>query len=62
MVVDVRKTKSAKAADIFIQIKPRGDSRPCGHCGGGQGIALDLRTLERDTGVSLATWQDLMAG
>ena len=61
VVIDVRRTKSAKAADIFIPIKPRKDfealwtlrALACG-------LELDAAEVEEQTGVELAVWQDLM--
>ncbi len=62
VIVDVRKTKSAKAADVFIQIKPRRDFEGLWTLRAlEQGIELDPRQVLDDTGVPLATWQDLMA-
>ncbi len=59
--IDVRKTKSANAADIFIQIKPRRDFEALWTLRAlSRGISLDGDLVERDTGVPLATWQDLM--
>ena len=61
VLVDVRKTKSAKAADIFIQIKPRKDFEALWTLRAlAQDIDLDPRQVEDETGVPLATWQDLM--
>ncbi len=61
VIVDVRKTKSAKAADIFVQIKPRRDFEGLWTLRAlAQGIELDPETVEQDTGVPIATWQDLM--
>jgi formylmethanofuran dehydrogenase subunit B len=61
VIVDVRKTKSAKAADIFIAIKPRRDFEGLWALRAlAQGIELDPQQVEEDTGVALATWQDLM--
>lgn len=61
VIVDVRKTKSAKAADIFIQIKPRRDFEGLWTLRAlAQGVELDPQQVEEDTGVPLATWQDLM--
>ena len=61
VIVDVRKTKSAKAADIFIQIKPRRDFEGLWTLRAlAQDIELDAEQVERDTGVPLSTWQDLM--
>jgi formylmethanofuran dehydrogenase subunit B len=61
VIIDVRKTKSAKAADIFIQIKPRRDFEAAWTLRAlAQGVELDpVQTLE-DTGVELSVWQDLM--
>jgi len=61
VIVDVRKTKSAKAADIFIPIKPRRDFEGLWTLRAlAQGIELDPREVEADTGVELAVWQDMM--
>ena len=61
VLVDVRKTKSAKAADIFIQIKPRRDFEALWALRAlAQGIELEARQVEGETGVPLATWQDLI--
>ena len=61
VIVDVRKTKSAKAADIFVQIKPRRDFEGLWTLRAlANGIDLDPETVEADTGVPMATWQDLM--
>ena len=59
-LVDVRKTKSAKAADLFLQLKPRSDFE----------LAWALRSLakgidpdpsvEEKTGISLETLRELM--
>jgi formylmethanofuran dehydrogenase subunit B len=61
VIVDVRKTKSARAADIFIQIKPRQDFEALWALRAlAQGIELDAQQVERETGQPLAVWQDLM--
>jgi formylmethanofuran dehydrogenase subunit B len=61
VLVDVRKTKSAKAADIFLQIKPRKDFEALWVLRAlAQDLELDAREVEDETGVPLATWQDLM--
>ncbi len=61
VIVDVRKTKSARAADIFIQIKPRRDFEALWTLRAlAQDIELDAEQVERDTGVPITTWQDLM--
>jgi len=61
VVVDVRKTKSTKAADIFVQIKPRKDFEGLWTLRAlAAGIELDPVEVEAETGVPLATWQDVM--
>jgi len=61
VIVDVRKTKSAKAADLFIQIKPRRDFEALWTLRAlAKGVSLDAQEVERQTGVELAVWQDLM--
>ncbi len=61
VVVDVRKTKTARTADIFLQIKPRCDfealwtlrALACG-------VDLDPDDVKQATGQPLDAWQDLM--
>tara|TARA_B100000676_G_scaffold194880_2_gene191531 strand:+ start:4984 stop:6354 length:1371 start_codon:yes stop_codon:yes gene_type:complete len=61
VVVDVRKTKSANAADIFIPIKPRRDFEGLWTLRAlAKGIELDPAQTLEDTGVELSVWQDLM--
>ncbi|MEQ8790354.1 MAG: formylmethanofuran dehydrogenase subunit B [Pirellulaceae bacterium] len=61
VVVDVRKTKSAKAADIFVQIKPRKDFEALWTLRAlANDVKLDAEEVERETGQPLAFWQDLM--
>jgi formylmethanofuran dehydrogenase subunit B len=61
VLVDVRKTKSAKAADIFLQIKPRKDFEALWTLRAlAKGLALDADEVEAETGVPLAAWQDVM--
>ena len=61
VIIDVRKTKSAKAADIFLQIKPRSDFEAAWTLRALlQGIELDPEQVERETGLSLEIWQDLV--
>ncbi len=61
VVVDVRRTKSAKAADIFIQIKPKKDFEALWTLRAlAKGLDLDPEQVKRDTGVEFAVWQDLM--
>lgn len=59
VVVDVRKSKSAPAADIFIQVKPRKDFEALWILRAlVKGVALSEAECA-DTGVPLAQWQDL---
>ncbi|MCH2114200.1 MAG: formylmethanofuran dehydrogenase subunit B [Pirellulales bacterium] len=61
VIVDVRKTKSAKAADIFLQIKPRKDFEALWTLRAlAQDIELDANRVQKETGIELAVWQDLM--
>jgi formylmethanofuran dehydrogenase subunit B len=61
VVIDVRKTKSAKAADLFLQIPPRKDFEALWTLRAlAADIPLEAAVVERDTGISLARWQDLM--
>ncbi|MEN9554477.1 MAG: Formate dehydrogenase [Planctomycetota bacterium] len=61
VVVDVRRTKSAKAADIFIQIKPKKDFEALWTLRAlAKGLELDPEQVKRETGVEFAVWQDLM--
>ncbi len=61
VIVDVRRTKSAKAADIFLQIKPRKDFEALWTLRAlAQGLELDADEVEAETGVPLATFQDVM--
>lgn len=61
VIVDVRKTKSARAADIFVQIKPRKDFEALWTLRAlAKGIELDPEEVERETGNPLSLWQDLM--
>jgi len=61
VIVDVRQTKSVKAADIFIQVKPRKDFEGLWTLRAlAQGIELDAQLVEEETGQPLSVWQDLM--
>ena len=61
VIVDVRKTKSAKAADIFMQIKPRKDFEALWTLRAlARDIELDPAQTLRETGIELSRWQDLM--
>jgi formylmethanofuran dehydrogenase subunit B len=61
VIVDVRKTKSARAADVFIPVKPRGDFEALWTL---RALARDLEVdparVEQDTGQPLSVWRDLM--
>ncbi|MFO0914225.1 MAG: formylmethanofuran dehydrogenase subunit B [Pirellulales bacterium] len=60
VIVDVRRTKSAKAADIFVQIKPRKDFEALWTLRAlVMGIELDGAKVEEETGVPMSVWQDL---
>ena len=61
VVVDVRKTKSARAADLFIPVRPRKDFEALWTLRAlAAEIELDPEMVERETGQPLAVWQDLM--
>jgi formylmethanofuran dehydrogenase subunit B len=61
VIVDVRRTKSAKAADIFIQIKPKKDFEALWTLRAlAKGIELDPDLVHRETGVEFSVWSDLM--
>jgi formylmethanofuran dehydrogenase subunit B len=59
VLVDVRRTPSARAADIFIQVKPRSDFEVLWALRAlVKGLAVDA-AIEETTGVPLATLHDL---
>jgi formylmethanofuran dehydrogenase subunit B len=59
--VDVRKTKTAKAMDLFFQIKPRSDFEALWTLRAlAKGVDVDPQQVKQDTGIELARWQDLM--
>lgn len=61
VIVDVRKTKSARAADLFLQIKPRRDFEALWTLRAlAQDLEVDPEQVERETGQPLSVWQDLM--
>ena len=61
VVIDVRKTKTAKTADIMLQIKPRKDFEALWTLRAlANDVELDPVEVERETGIELAVWQDLM--
>ncbi len=60
VLIDVRKTKSAKAADIFLQLKPRSDFELAWALRGlAKGIDIDPK-VEQKTGIPLDTLRDMM--
>ena len=60
VLIDVRRTKSAKAANIFLQIKPRADFELAWALRGlAKGIEIDP-SVEETTGIKLETLKDLM--
>jgi formylmethanofuran dehydrogenase subunit B len=59
--IDVRKTKTAKAMDLFFQIKPRSDFEALWTLRAlAKGIEVDPQQVQNETGIELARWQDLM--
>lgn len=61
VVVDSRRSESANEADVFLQIKPGGDFEAIWILRAlAAGIEVDPTQSERDTGLPLSTWQDLM--
>jgi formylmethanofuran dehydrogenase subunit B len=61
VLVDVRKTKTAKAMDEFYQIKPRKDFEALWILRAlAKGFDLDPALVLEDTGIELARWQELM--
>ena len=62
VVVDTEFTESAREADLFLRIKPGADFEGLWVLRAlASDIEVDRAVVEQDTGVSLATWQDLMA-
>ena len=60
VVVDVRKTKTSKTADVFLQIKPRADFEAIWTLRAlVRGIELDPELVQQETGQPLSAWQDL---
>ncbi len=60
VLIDVRKTKSAKAADLFLQIKPRSDFELAWALRGlAKGIDVDP-SVEEKTGIKLDVLRDVM--
>ncbi|MSR58988.1 MAG: formylmethanofuran dehydrogenase subunit B [Planctomycetaceae bacterium] len=61
VLIDVRKTKSARAADIFLQIKPRSDFELAWAMRGiAAGVEIDP-DIEKVTGISLDVLKDVVA-
>ena len=61
VVIDVRKTKTSRTADHFMQIKPRSDFEALWTLRAlAKGIALDPEQVEADTGLPLSRWEELM--
>ena len=62
VLIDVRKTKSAKAVDIFLQIKPRSDFELAWAMRGlAAGLEIDP-DIEKSTGVPLDTLKEVVDG
>jgi formylmethanofuran dehydrogenase subunit B len=60
VLVDVRKTKSAKAADLFLQVKPRGDFELAWALRAlVAGLELDAEAIKLSTGIELAVLKDV---
>ncbi len=60
VLIDVHKTKSAKAADIFLQVKPRSDFELAWALRAlAKGLSVDP-SIEEITGIPLATLEDVM--
>jgi formylmethanofuran dehydrogenase subunit B len=61
VVVDVRKTKTADEADVFLQIKPNCDFEALWILRAlAMGIEIDPATTVAETGQPLSVWQDLV--
>jgi formylmethanofuran dehydrogenase subunit B len=62
VLIDVRKTKSAKAADTFLQLKPGSDFELAWALRGlAKGLEIDP-SIEEKTGISLETLTEVMDG
>lgn len=62
VLIDVRKTKSAKAVDYFLQIKPRSDFELAWALRAlAKGLSVDA-SIEETTGIPLATLEEVMDG
>lgn len=61
VVVDVRKTETTAAADLFLEIKPNADFEALWVLRAlAQKIPLDAEQVVAATGVTLSAWQDLV--
>lgn len=61
VVIDVEPTATSAAADLFVKITPHRDFEALWTLRAlAQGLALDGKHVERETGVSLAAWQSLI--
>jgi len=62
VVVDVRRSATAEQADIFLQVQPERDFEALWTLRAlAQGLVLDAELVERETGVALERWQDLIS-
>lgn len=61
VVIDVRRSATAEQADVFLQINPYRDFEALWTLRAlAQGLPLDPAHVERETGVALSRWRDLM--
>jgi formylmethanofuran dehydrogenase subunit B len=61
VLIDVRRTKSAKAADLFLQIKPKSDFELAWALRGlAKGVKVDGDAVEAKTGVPFETLRTMM--
>lgn len=61
VMIDVRRTKSAKAADLFLQVKPRSDFELAWALRGlAKGIDVDGDAVKAKTGIEIETLRELV--